>query len=321
MKSIAKVKIWSSSGFLFLLMVLILTKCYTFLSVDQPETLNASEEFTVKIQLEIDPTFTDNYINVVAMLVPTSWNAAENTTISFTSSKGSVPLFLANESEGPTAGGGTWPEQLRQSIGIGDNLIDEVEWIVFKATSTIAAAEGEHITAEITVTTTAGAQNLIAQLGYFVGSQNLDLSQPNQYGVYFPPCVTVTNGNGDIMDYCNPQVISVSPGKALDNDIITINMDASVTSTALAGADKVYLCATGFTAGGSIPVCSLETTAEMASLGEDKWRIDLWPRQYFGLDESQTLERIEFSFTDENGENEVIDPNTNAPFSFQFQCD
>jgi hypothetical protein len=147
------------------------------------------------------------------------------------------------------------------------------------------------------------------------------LNSTGNYSTAFPDCFQVTNGTGAIIDFCNPQIASVAPLKSLDNDIITVSFDATLApASALAGAAKVFLCATGYANGVPVEVCGAETKNQMVSVGTDLWRLDLWPRGYFALSDDQTLDYIEYSFRNEAGDIIVQDPNTGSPLVFEFTC-
>lgn len=307
---------------MFFGMAIMLSQCFTIVSVDQPGTAAAGDEITVKVVAEIDPSFdlTDMRL-VAAVLVPKSWGGASNIAMTYTSSKGNGTMSVIPSTQLAPSSTVTWPEELKSKIGIGDNLIDEVEWVAFWSDQAYNVTDAEApITGEITITLKVGPQNLISQLGYFIGESTLDLGSPNNYNVFFPECFTVTSGTGATIDFCNPQIASVAPIKSLDNDIITITFDASVGPTALAGASQVYLCAKGFTADGSVTVCTAEDKTKMVAVGENLWRLDLWPRDYFNVASDQTLERIEFSFTNEAGDVVVNDPGSGLPIVYEFSC-
>jgi hypothetical protein len=314
-------KTMKSVGFFF--MALLMAQCFSIVSVDQPEGAVAGEEITVTLSVEIDPSADLNNQRVVAaILVPKSWNAAAHTTITYTSSRGNGTMSLIPS--GQTAPNSTlsWPNEIRTKIGIGDNLIEEVEWVAFWSNEIYNVMDADAvITGAIKITTTAGPQNTISQLGYFIGESSLDLNTTGNYSTAFPDCFQVTNGTGAIIDFCNPQIASVAPLKSLDNDIITVSFDATLApSSALTGADKVFLCATGYANGVPVEVCGATAKNEMVSVGEDLWRLDLWPRGYFDLSDDQTLDYIEYSFRNAAGDIVVQDPNSGSPLVFEFTC-
>lgn len=322
MQFMTKIKLTRKHGkfVFFFFMALLLAQCFSIVSVDQPESALAGSTITVTVQTEIDPGFDLTGMRLVtAILVPKSWNAGTNTTITYTSSRGNGTMSLIPSNVNAPNATVSWPQEIRNRIGIGENLIDEVEWVAFWSDQTYnVTADEPIITGAITIAAKVGPQNTISQIGYFIAESTIDLSN---YSTFFPDCFQVTNGAGVTIDFCNPQIASIAPIKSLDNDIITVNFDASVGSTSLAGKSKVYLCATGYVDGTPIEVCDQTAVGAMTSEGNDVWRLDIWPRKFFNLSEGQTLDRIEYSFTDETGTIVVVDPGSGLPLVYEFACE
>jgi len=320
MRSFKKIKLTRRHGkfALFFCLAFLMAQCFTIVSVDQPTTATAGSTINVTLQAEIVPAFdlTDMRL-VTAVLVPKSWSAGANTTITFTSNKGNGTMSLIPSNVTAPSSANTWPQEIRTRVGIGGNLIDEVEWVAFWSDQTYNVTANESITGTVTINMKVGPQNTISQVGYLIGESTIDLTSTNNYSTYFPDCFKVTDGAGVTIDFCNPQIATVAPIKSLDNDIITMNFDASVGPTALSGKDKVYLCATGYVDGTPIALCDRSAGSAMVNGGGDTWSLNLWPRRYFNLAEGQTLERIEYSFTDETGA--IVVPSN--PLTYEFSCD
>jgi len=325
MNFITKIKLTRKHGkfLFFFFMALLLAQCFSIVSVDQPENASAGSTITVTVQAELDPGFDLPGMRLVtAILVPKSWSASANTTLTYTSSKGNGTMSLIPANVNAPNSTVSWPQEIRNRIGIGENLIDEVEWVAFWSDQTYdVTADEPNITGAITITAKVGPQNTISQIGYFIAESSIDLSAPNNYSTFFPDCFQVTDGSGATIDFCNPQIASIAPIKSLDNDIITLNFDASVGSTPLAGKDKVFLCATGYVDGSPIEVCDQSAISAMTSEGNDLWRLDIWPRKFFNLAAGQTLDHIEYSFTDETGAIVVVDPSSGQPLVYEFSCE
>ena len=75
-----------------------------------------------------DPTYTTRLL--VGLMVPKSWNAKQNTVVSFTSQKGNETMTLIPNSEIEPASGLNWQEAAKRRFGIGPNLFDDFEWVV-----------------------------------------------------------------------------------------------------------------------------------------------------------------------------------------------
>ena len=135
------------------------------------------------------------------------------------------------------------------------------------------------------------------------------------------PIASITDGEGDLIDFCNPQIAAVTPGVATDNDFLTLSFDPDIVQTALNGVGSIYLCAKGYTNDGQVlEVCTQTEDAKLKSYTGHKSAITIWPRAYFSMQEGQTLEKIEYFFTDATGTVKVGFSNTAAPFVYTFKC-
>jgi hypothetical protein len=119
----------------------------------------------------------------------------------------------------------------------------------------------------------------------------------------------------------NPQLSVIVPGSSLDNDIITIPFNATASNNNLSTANAVYLCATGYTsAGDSIKICEQTSRTQLTNVGPGQWQTNIWPRGFFNLGSSQTLDSMEYFFTDATGATRVGYGGGALPFSYTFSC-
>jgi hypothetical protein len=141
------------------------------------------------------------------------------------------------------------------------------------------------------------------------------------YNEYIGDCFTVNGGTGDLVDFCNPQLTTITPPKSLDNDILTLTFDANVAETALSGSDEVYLCATGTTSDGqTFTICEQTSKTLMKATTGGRYEITFWPRAFFGISDNQTLTNMTYFITDKTGTTQVGYGNTSAPFTYKFKC-
>ena len=128
----------------------------------------------------------------------------------------------------------------------------DVEWIVYKAdmdfTPPDNTDESNPVTGTITITTTVGQTNMKVNLGYFLGEAfwgYLKDSDGNSTYQFASKCLEVVGGTGSTVNLCGP-----APRKLVElptftfDDILTIVFDGNEDSTALIGAEKIYLCST-----------------------------------------------------------------------------
>ena len=309
------------------LVLLFLAGCIFLEGVDQPASATAGEDLTITMHNRIDVADggRSNVRLIIGFLAPKSWAASTNSTITFTTtSYGNGKMVLVPSTV--TVSGESWPAALKTRFGMGGNyMTDDLEWVVFWTEQAYNVPQGVKETIDVTIVTKAGPQNLQFKTGYFLGTSSEGLSDVfgsnNVYKCQFKDCFSVTGGDGDLIDFCNPQIAAVTPGMATDNDFLTLSFDPDIVPTGLNGVSKIYLCAKGYTTGGQVlEVCTQTESALLKKYTGNKSAITFWPRGYFNMQEGQTLEKIEYFFTDATGTVKVGYSNTADPFVYTFKC-
>jgi hypothetical protein len=317
--------------FLYLILalatVVFLAECgLKALTVDVPASGNANEAVTFTLHCGAEPriqsgTYTTNLL--VGIMVPRNWNARASTVVNFTSPKGNGVMSRIPDSEVEPASGLSWPDAAKKRFGIGPNLIDDFEWIIYRSTSAYTFSNNEDIDFDVKVTTKLGSENMFLKLGFYVGSskENLRSDDVDYTKFAFSNLFEVKNGIGDLVDLVNPQLSKVEPVKSTDNDIMTFTFDSGVINTNLNNIDNIYLCAKAFDANGGVTdVCEQTAKTKLTAIGGKRYRIDFWPRAFFNVGAGKTLTRIEYYFTDATGTKKVGYGNTADPFKFTFKC-
>ncbi|WP_205511504.1 DUF4961 domain-containing protein [Longitalea arenae] len=309
--------------FFLLAVAIIVANCIEIRGLSQPASVNAGDTLTAVVKAWMDPYWDQPQSRlIVGFLAPRSWNARQNMRMYYTSSFDNGTMSPVPANAAPKGASQTWAEAIQERLGIGGNYINDLEWIVFQSDRAFDLSDLPPIEADVTIKVKVGAGNLRVKLGYFSASSQQELSEPKFYGKWFSDCFEVTNGSGALIDFCSPQISAIDPVQSTDNDIITIKYDEDAIATNLSGADKVFLCAKGYTTDNKeITVCKQDGETAFTALGGKKWRKDIWPRKYFGLTEGQSLDRIEYYFTDVTGTIKVLKQgNTGDPFVFTFSC-
>jgi hypothetical protein len=306
-------------------------------SVTQPDTAVVGTNMPVTVNFKFSNIYSSNVENLVfGFLVPKGWAAAQNTTITYTSSAGNGNMVLMPSTTlEPQSNGLTWSAAMLKKFGIGGNLVQDMEWVVYQTDKGYQLSNGENITGQLNISIKVGADknNTLCKLGYVIaeshdGLHDVDgfIDGGNTFEYYaetITPCIQLTGGSGDVVDFCNPQLTSINPPKSLDNDFITLNFDGTVTPTALLGASSVYLCATAITNDNKMfTVCdqSAKTMLSQTASGSNKYTITLWPRSYFGIADSETITTMTYYLTDVTGTKKVGYGNTSSPFTYTFKC-
>jgi hypothetical protein len=321
--------IWKITG---TAIVLVIVACsITINNVSQPSTIAGGSTLTSTITAGINQVnATQTSALVVGILVPTQWNAANNTTMSYTSTATTgtqVMNLIPAGTVAPTGGGVSWQTDMLNTIGSAGNLINEYEWIAFESPTPYTVNNGNNITVTITVNIKLPQTNMLFNMAYVVcessdglNSTAYSLSSSTYYGTFFPPSLRIT-GPGTLEDFTHPQLSVINPGFATDNDIITLPFNSTAVQNPLTNASQVFLCATGYTTtGDSIKVCQQTSANQLQSLGGGNFQTSIWPRGFFGLSATQSLDSIEYVFTDATGATIVGFNGTTTPFSYTFGC-
>jgi hypothetical protein len=306
-----------SAGFGLLSLIFLLAGCITIDGVDQPSTAQPGQIITITVKMEIRQT-KDNPADRIffGFLAPRDWNAGANTTVTFSSDRGDGKMTLVPPGSIAMGGKNGWPGLLNSRFGIGVNLIKDLEWVTFQTDASYAATNcGPVVKGTIKIITKAGMQNEIVRLGYYATAE--DIMDPVDNPFYSKE-LSIVGGKGPLLDFVHPQTATVVPLRSVDNDYITMTFDGNARQTALTGSSAVYLLASAYTRDQQVIKVSDENGAtRLAPLGNNKWRIQFWPRSFFHLREDQSLSKIEYYFTNRAGDRVGYDQ-SGIPFKFEF---
>lgn len=312
-----------------LAVVVFLAKCGLMaLTVTVPDSGDANEVSTFIMHCGVEPrieepgTYTSQL--TAGIMVPRGWNARENAVVTFTSPKGNGVMTIIPDSELEARSGLSWHLAAKKMFGIGPNLVDDFEWVVYRSSQAFTFKNNEDITFDVKVDCKLGPSNMLVKLGFYVGvfKENLRAEDTDYKKFTFSEEFEVKNGEGDLQDFVNPQLSKIEPVKSLADDIITFTFDAGVTNTALDNVNDVYVCAKGFDANGQMIAESCEKSAKtkLTPLAGKKFRLDIWPGELFAATSLSGLARMEYFFTDVTGNKKVGYGNSSDPFRFTFRC-
>jgi hypothetical protein len=326
--------LWTSCAVLVLGIVITCCSISVF-TVTQPDTAVVGSTVPISVNFTFYNINGGNTENLVfGFLAPKGWATSQNAKITYTSNVGNGKMVLMpSTTTEPQSNGLSWPAALLSKFGIGGNLVNDMEWVVYQSDVGFPLSNGESITATLNISLKVGADNnnTLCKLGYVIADSKDGLHETDSYiesgakyeyyAEQITPCFMLTGGSGDIVDFCNPQLTNIDPPKALDNDFITLTFDGTVTPTALQNASKVYLCATANTSDGkTYTVCDQSAKTLLSTTAANKYKITIWPRSYFGISDSQTLVNMNYYLTDATGKIQVGYANTSSPFTYTFKC-
>jgi len=313
-----------------LFLAIFLAQCgLKAISVVVPTSAKANQRVTFTMHCGAEPRIQGggSYSTqlVAGIMVPKGWNARKNLTMSFTSPKGNGTMRIIPDSELEPVSGLSWHQAAKKMFGIGPNLVDDMEWIVFRSTQAYSFVNNEDIDFTVKAECNVGAENMLASLGFYIGSsiENLRPEDTDYKKFTFSNAFEVTDGEGDLIDFINPQLGTVQPVKSLDNDIITLTFDGGVTNTVLDHEPAIYLHVRAMDESGKLIAEIRKQTADtkLTDVGGKKYLIDIWPRGFFKVDKDVHIARLEYFYTDITGTKSVGYGNTDEPFKYTFRCE
>lgn len=320
---------WLPGNIMVVILGVLAMTCVYLDGVDYPSSVKAGEivTFTAHTRFEAAEDRNNPSRVVIAFLAPKSWNAASNTTATYTSNidEGVQTMSLVPAGTVPkNRPGETWHSAIRSLYGFGANVLDDMEWIVLWSDKTYTVRNGDRLTADIKIAVKAGPYNLRFKPTFFLNYTDDGIGgSTDHYKVFHGDCFEVTDGKGDIIDFCQLQFNSAQPLMSTMNDYVTFSFQGDVEENDLIGAESIHFCATAFTSGGqTIVKCELDESTRMKKAFQfgNTYSITIWPASYFDVPEGEELVRIEYSFKNQDGSVEIKDK-TGTPYRYTFYCE
>ncbi|MBQ8047749.1 MAG: DUF4961 domain-containing protein [Prevotella sp.] len=305
----------------------------------------ANTEATFTLRGHIECHEDHNGVNfVVGFLAPKSWKVAENGRVTYKCDLAEDHDQILTMSPIPSTSlpkngsGRTWVECLTQDYGVGTNVLDDMEWVVFQTDDKFNIINNQFPTYTIYITTNVGEKNLKCHLGVFVNHTDDGFSGGNDHKkvLFSSDCFEVVGGTGITLDFCNDHFNKISPMTCLQNDFVTFTFKGSAAENGLTGVGDIYLQGTAYTVNGGkymLNTRDAKSRMERENAYSDTYNITFWPVELFGVPEDEVIERIEYYFTNSDGSITVTQsdddfaqlgtplPEEKQPFLFQFECE
>jgi hypothetical protein len=316
-----------------LVMLAVFLFCCQFIIYDiqQPTTANAGQTITIT-QRDSAVSNVAGTENIIAgILLPKGFNGAQNMTVSYTSTIGNGTMQpISSSIIEPSTSGTThlsYAASFMAKFGIGNNLVNDFEWVVFISTQPVNIPNGSFVgTVNYQLKVGADGNTTIFKTA-FVNCESTDGlnsggSPPApEYGFNDGPRMTV-NGPGEFNDLCDPLLTSLVPAKALQNDFVTLTYSEGLDTLKLLKGNNLYLCVdTAYTSDGSklTGFCSQSPKTQLTETSTNTYTITFWPASLFGLSSSQTLTKMAYHIIDANGDKVGLG-DTSSPFIFNYGC-
>lgn len=307
-------------------------------NIQQPVTATAGSVITITTRDSVTTNIEGGPIEanfVVAILLPKGFAGATNATVTYTSNlgNGNMEIMPSTVIE-PSTNGSTnlsYSASMLAKFGIGNNLVPDLEWVVFRSVDQISIANGITILGNVNFQIKVGADGntTIFKPAYVIceSSDGLNYFAGNLSDADFAfntGARMTVNGPGDINDLCDPQLTSFNPPKSLQNDFLTITYNEALDSLNLLKGSKLYLCVdTVYTSDGKkltgfcnqTPQTQLVETSATSNL----YTLTFWPASLFKLSSSQTVTSMAYHIIDANG-NSVGLNDSSTPFIYKYDC-
>lgn len=253
---------------------------------------------------------------VFAMLAPKDWDLSHQAVVTYKCDLADdrneeLSMSIIPESQLPKWGEGrTWTQCLLSEYGVGPNVLDDMEWVVFQTDQTWNIRNNQDPTYQIFVRTKAGKRNLKCKLGFFVNHTDDGFSGGTDHKkvIFANECFEVLDGKGMTIDFCNRHFNRVSPLTALQDDYVTISyladVDPSVENNPLAQTDDIYLQGQAVTIDGRIyhsPSQGPQTQMRRQDSQNRTFNLTIWPAGFFNVPSDEIIDHIDYYFTNADG--------------------
>lgn len=298
----------------------------------------ATFTFSGTISIEGDAS---NETFIVAFLAPRSWNVRQNATVTYKEDRYNPEInnrmIAMQDSEQPANYKGmTWSAALKKKYGVRSNVLNDMEWIAFKSDN-YEKVNGT-INFTVTIKCNSGKSNLKFRPSFFINHSSDGLGGNNErYDVKdADDCFEVVEGLGAVIDFCSTHYYQIEPLSALQDDYVTFTFQGDINTNDLTKFENVYIEATAYTIEGKTYVINEKSTKTLMKRETKlpRYNITLWPGGFFNIPEGETISRIEYIFTNEDGtvsisqsddsrdnEGEEVEEGVKEPFVFEFQCE
>jgi len=172
-------------------LIAVLSSCFTILSVDQPTSVGVGETISVALEVRTEGTDENAHYGIIGLLIPNDWTV---NSVSYSGDFGpDEASFLHPDSIDGDPGGQVdyWTDSLETRYPSGDDM----QWVVYQANTPYSSALDTgyiDVDVEMIVGNTAGTYNI----GYFVTNAALDFTDSTYYDISLDNQIEVTGGTG-----------------------------------------------------------------------------------------------------------------------------
>ncbi len=272
--------------------------------INNTSSVKAGEyaNFTFYVKAIANEEKTDKLI--IAFQAPKSWTEGKNAEVTWElwNDIGVLrPMELLTTSP-KNKPGLTWDQALLNTVGgRTQNVLDDMQWYAFQAKDSWTIYNNINLYIKVRIKVKTGPDNLRVKVGFFVNHADDGLgSDEDRWKVIWGDCFDVTDGEGDVIDFCEYHFNQVSPGTATQNDILTFKYVGDYYTNDLMGeVNNVYMNAVAVTDKGN--TYKMDEISEKTKMKKDSeygltYSKTFWSEAYFNVPQGETITSIKYYF-------------------------
>lgn len=326
----------------FLVVSFLVATCMTIEEVIHPDDPKVDSDINISVKIKIVAETDGSSKLTFGILVPKSWNVANNATLTLTTAAGFAANVVTNEPMALVGSGDKnpsdalpWAASFQSKIGVMENT-GPVEWVVFKSATTFQindqTAGQKEVNGTVNIKIHTGGRAVKFFMGYtFCGEAYgfNDEKYPDDY-VKASKILEVTGGDEPMMDFTADPAISFVPATFGFGDIFSIkyNEPHYVTEGGLKGGEAYLIGKVSYEENGVQKEKTVDETSSktlMEKLGDmgqvTSWQKYIYPKEFFGLPKEAVVLGIQVHFTNKNKSIVILDNETNEDFVVEETCE
>ena len=327
---------------LLLVVPFFVITCMTIEDVIHPDDAQVDSDINISVKIKIVAETDGNSKLAFGILVPKSWNVANNATLTLSTTAAfagntvtNEPMVLVGAGEKNPSDALPWASSFQSKIGILDNT-GPVEWVVFKSATTFQIndtnPDQNEVNGTVNIKLHTGPRAIKFYMGYTFCGEAFGFNNekyPDDY-VKVAKVLEVTGGDEPMMDFTADPAISFVPATFGFGDIFSIryNEPNYVTEGGLKGGDaylagKVIYEENGVEKEKIVDETSSKTLMEpLGDLGQvTSFQKYIYPKDFFDLPKDVVILSMQVHFTNKDKSVVILDNETNDDFVVEETCE
>lgn len=316
--------------------------CMTIEDVIHPDDAQVDSDINISVKIKIVAETDGNSKLAFGILVPKSWNVANNATLTLSTTAAfagnavtNEPMVLVGAGEKNPSDALPWASSFQSKIGILDNT-GPVEWVVFKSATTFQINDNnpdqKEVNGTVNIKLHTGPRAIKFYMGYTFCGEAFGFNSekyPDDY-VKVAKILEVTGGDEPMMDFTADPAMSFVPATFGFGDIFSIryNEPNYVTEGGLKGGDaylvgKVVYEENGVEKEKVVDETSSKTLMEpLGDLGQvTSFQKYIYPKDFFDLPKDAVILGMQVHFTNKDKSIVILDNETNDDFVVEETCE